>query len=107
MSDVRGRCSACHKAGPKGFSRNFLCGECVNPDFVSTYCANCKFRAIFREQDAKEAFAPVIRTGNLKKGAVAVLPYCSACQHDFKGPAEHGILIFQSDGIIKEKTVPM
>lgn len=107
MSDVQGRCSACLKAGPEGFSRNFLCDECVHLEYLSTYCRHCKKRARFREEDAQEVFAPYIEHAHLLlKGAVAVLPYCSECQHTVTEPPEHGIIIIQAGSAVKEKTVP-
>jgi len=80
MSDVQGRCHVCHTTGPKGFTRNFLCGKCVDPEHFSQYCTACRRMYRFDVETAGTAFEGFdIDSLHFTEGVIIVLDFCGNC----------------------------
>lgn len=83
MKDVaQGRCWSCYARGPEGRERNFLCGLCVDPDEVRSYCDGCQVRRSYGPDELAELCARYGITWSPERGTVLRLENCVACGSD-------------------------
>ena len=78
MPATRGRCQCCGTFGPRGRERDFLCGECVNPVEIRSFCGNCKRRKKIMAWEDASQIAPQFKDF-LRPGLAIRLVCCEQC----------------------------
>ena len=87
MSKI-GHCSSCLKSGPSGRTRDFLCGECVSPNHVSTFCRMCGVRSRKTAEEASNDLSMIQFGFTIENGTVLVFDSCGVCNPHLTGKCE-------------------
>lgn len=77
---TQGHCVSCLKPGHEGRARNFLCKDCVSPDFVSTYCRTCGSHSRKSAEEATIDLSYVTFGFPIQNGTVLVFETCGTCE---------------------------
>lgn len=71
-----------------------LCGACVAPDEIRSFCVKCRARGAYPLDDFIRVMAEHHPNVSFAPGMVVRLPACAKCNEDGRPPAGDGVIRF-------------